>query len=401
MEESYIPRTAEATLQQLAVQSPVVAVTGPRQSGKTTLTRHAFPELPYANLEDPESRMLATDDPRSFLKRLGNAAIIDEAQRVPALFSYLQVHVDALGRQARFVLSGSANFALAAQIGQSLAGRVAYLHLLPFAKQELETVKLVPNTVEELLCAGGYPPIYDRGANPVRWYSDYVATYLERGVRQLLQVASIDAFQRFLRLCAGWVGQLLNLTRIAADCGISANTAKAWLNVLCHSYIVHLLPPHHRNFRKRLVRTPKLYFLDTGLAARLLGIERADQLHAHPARGPLFENWVVSELLKARYNHALPDNLYFWRDNTGEEVDILVDRGSTLLPVECKSGATIASDWFRAISRWTSLAQGESAEPYLIYGGDSSLCHQGVQVLSWRDVTELEKAVERAGRRVD
>lgn len=387
----FVPRDAAPHLEALVRTNPVVAITGPRQSGKTTLARRVFHHLPYENLEDPETRALVRDDPRSLLERMSAGGIIDEVQRFPDLFSYLQVEVDR-GR-GPFVLTGSSRFTLDANISQSLAGRVAYVHLLPFADGELRQTTRPASSLDETLFTGAYPPVHDRGADPVRWYTDYLATYVERDVRQLLRVADLDVFQRFLRLCAGWVGQLLNLNRLATDCGIAANTARAWLGVLRTSYIVHLLPPHHKNFRKRLVKAPKLYFVDTGLAARLLGITDARQLEQHPARGPLFESWVVAELLKGRFNRGLPDNLYFWRNHTGHEVDVLADEGTKLLPVECKSGATLVNDWFDALDRWRTLAGDAADMPHLVYGGRQSRNHRGVQVLGYRDICRLSARI--------
>jgi predicted AAA+ superfamily ATPase len=389
----YVRREAEATLRRLAKESSIVAVTGPRQSGKTTLAQHVFPRLPYRNLEDPETRLLATEDPRAFLRDLRAGAIIDEAQRAPELFSSLQVLVDEGSPRGPFVVTGSSDFALNEKIGQSLAGRVAYLRLLPFTLEELGRARETPERLEALLLLGGYPPVHDRRADPVRWYADYVLTYVERDVRQLLRVSDIDAFQRFVRLCAGWIGQLLNLSRIAADCGITVNTAKAWLGVLRASHIVHLLEPHHANYRKRLVKTPKLYFVDTGLASRLLGIERPEQIATHPARGGLFESWVVGELLKSRFNRALPENLYFWRSHKGEEIDVLVDHGEKLLPIECKSGATLASDWFQTLDWWRALAGDAAERPFVIYGGDTAHRHRGVDVVPWREIGRAAKKV--------
>ncbi len=328
----YIPREAEARLQHFASGYPVVVVTGPRQSGKSTLVRHAFPEHRYVSLEDLDQREFAESDPRGFLNQFTEGAILDEVQRCPALFSYLQTRVDELNRPGEFILTGSQQFGLLSGITQSLASRAALLTLLPGK---------ISGKLDKILFDGAFPPIFDRGLEPHPWYGNYVRTYLERDVRQLINVQDIGTFQRFLKLCAGRTGQLLNLSSLANDCGITHNTAKAWISVLEASYIVHLLPPHHRNFNKRLVKTPKLYFLDTGLAIWLLGIQNIDQLATHVQRGALFETWVISELLKARYNAGEASNLYFWRDRSGHEVDLLVDHGIHLSPLEIKSGQTI------------------------------------------------------------
>ncbi|WP_068142007.1 ATP-binding protein [Limnochorda pilosa] len=384
-----LPRTAEPTVRHLAHGYPVVAVTGPRQSGKTTLARHAFPERPYVSLEDPDQREFAMDDPRGFLAQYPDGAILDEAQRCPQLFSYLQTRVDHDPRPGRFILTGSQQFHLTEGITQSLAGRVAMVVLLPFTLGELQGAGRAPSSLEELLFEGLYPPVHDRHLDAHVWYTNYVGTYVERDVRLMVNVRDLTTFQRFVRLCAGRTGQLLNLSALADDAGIAHNTARAWLSVLQASYIVHLLPPHHQSFNKRLVKTPKLYFLDPGLAAWLLGVQEAAQLAAHPLRGALFETWVLSELLKARFNRGLASNLFFWRDRSGHEVDVLIERGDALIPVEVKPGQTVSRDAFAALERWRALA-GDTAGPgWLVYGGDRSQERGGFRVLPWREVAQV------------
>jgi len=387
-----IPRIAEKTVKKLALGYPVVTITGPRQSGKTTLARRVFPDKRYVSLEDPNQREFAEEDPKGFLSNLPDGAVLDEVQRCPALFSWLQGVVDADGRMGLFILTGSQQFGLISGITQSLAGRAARVQLLPFSLSELTTVNRAPHSLDELLYRGSYPPIHDRDVAPVHWYADYVATYIERDVRQMVNVRDLSTFQRFVRLCAGRNGQLLNLSALANDCGISQNSAKSWLSVLEASYIVYLLQPHHRNFRKRIVKTPKLYFLDTGLVSWLLGIQSDEQLSIHSMRGAIFESWVMQELLKGRYNRALISNLYFWRDNTGNEIDLLLERGEQLQPVEIKSGQTITRDHLADLRRWSELAiRHESAvsTPYLMYGGTDTQHHSGVEITPWRDIAAL------------
>jgi hypothetical protein len=381
-----IPRHAEATLLHLARGYPVVAVTGPRQSGKTTLVRKAFPDKPYVSLEDLDERQFATDDPRGFLGRYPDGAILDEVQRCPELFSYLQTRLDQARKKGLFVLTGSQQFNLLSGITQSLAGRVALIPLLPFALSELQAAKMAPKTLSELLFRGLYPPISDGSQQPGIWYGNYMRTYIERDVRQVIKVRDLSAFQRFVRMCAGRTGQLTNLSALASDCGVTHNTAKAWLSVLEASYIVHLLQPHHRNFDKRLVKTPKLYFCDTGLACWLLGIRAPAQLDSHAQRGALFETWAVGELLKARYNRGLESNLYFWRDRSGNEVDVLIDEGDKLAPVEIKAGQTISGDYFRGLERWQAMAKKISGKPWLLYGGDKAQTRLGYSVVPWAEV---------------
>jgi hypothetical protein len=359
-----IPRDAADTLERLAGEYPVVTVTGPRQSGKTTLVRALFRNHPYVSLEEPDLRAVALEDPRGFLAAHPDGAVLDEVQRAPDLLSYLQPLVDQDPRPGRYVLTGSQQLGLLSGIAQSLAGRVALVKLLPFTLGELESSARAPATVDQLLIAGLYPPVHDRRLDPTTWYANYVETYLERDVRQLVNVRDLTTFRRFLRLCAGRSGQLLNLSGLASDAGISHNTARAWISVLEASFLVHLLPPYHWSFSKRLVKTPKLYFLDPGLATWLMGVRALDQLAVHPLRGAIFEGGVVSEVLKRRYNRGLPPDIYFWRDRSGHEVDLLREAGTLLTPIEVKSGQTIAQGSFTSLRRWAAIA-GETAGPWL------------------------------------
>ena len=383
---TYIPRNAESRLQHFASGYPVVVVTGPRRSGKSTLVRHAFPEHRYVSLEDLDQREFADTDPRGFLNQFSEGAILDEVQRCPALFSYLQTRVDERQQPGEFILTGSQQFGLLSGITQSLAGRAALLTLLPMTYDELQRADKVSRNLDKILFDGAFPPNFDRGLEPHPWHGNYVRTYLERDVRQLLKVQDLGTFQRFLKLCAGRTGQLLNLSSLANDCGITHNTVKSWVSVLEASYIVHLLPPHHQNFSKRLVKTPKLYFLDTGLATWLLGIQNSEQLATHVQRGALFESWVISELLKARYNEGETSNLYFWRDRSGHEVDLLIDHGTHLSPLEIKSGQTINKDYFKGLEFLKKLAGETAGKAWLVYGGDSRQIRSDVSVLPWYEI---------------
>ncbi|MCL4519935.1 MAG: ATP-binding protein [Thaumarchaeota archaeon] len=390
-----IPRNAEKSLLSLAKCYPVVALTGPRQSGKSTLVKHVFKDKPYVSLEDIETREYAQSDPKAFLAQFPKGAILDEVQRVPTIFSYLQVVVDANREPGLFVLTGSQQFGLYqsrrdpfGHITQSLAGRVASVILLPFTYDELRRAEMAPKTLEELITKGLYPPVFDRSLEPSIWYSNYVRTYIERDVRQMIQIRDLSTFQRFVRMCAARTGQLLNLSSLANDCGITHNTAKSWISTMEASFLLYLLKPHFRNFNKRLVKTPKLYFLDPGLAAWLVGIQNPEQLLIHPARGALFETFVVAELLKRRFNGGLEPNIY-WGDRTGNEIDIVIDNGTALTPLEIKSGKTVAADFFSVFKRWESITGMHGQKGWLIYGGESSQNRQECVVLSWHRITEV------------
>lgn len=381
-----IPRIAEAKLRDFAKGYPVLALTGPRQSGKTTLARAVFDMLPYVNLENPTQREFAESDPQGFFARYADGAVIDEAQRCPALFSWLQTVVDEARKPGHFVLTGSQQFGLLAGIVQSLAGRVAMIDLLPFSAAELKSANLLPESVDQALFQGGYPPIHDRQLDPTTWFSNYIQTYLERDVRQLIQVRDLTQFQRFLRLCAGRSGQLLNLSALGEEAGVSHNTAREWLSVLQASFVIHQVPPFHRNFDKRLVKTPKLYFTDSGVMAWLLGIEQAAQIATHPLRGALFETWVVSEFVKRRTNLGLRPNLFFWRDRAGHEIDLLLQDGNTIRPVEIKSSATFQRDAVRSLKKWQDIAGTEAGRPMLVYGGCESQTRSELDILAWSEI---------------
>ena len=362
-----IEREITPHLVSLFAQYPFVTVTGPRQSGKTTLCREAFPDLDYVNLEAPDAREFAESDSRAFLAQFGEGAIIDEIQRVPGLLSYLQVIGDEAGRNGLFVLTGSEQFLLSAAISQSLAGRTALLRLLPFSLAERRRAG-ADNEIEDVLHSGFYPRIHDQGLDPVQALGDYFETYVERDVRQLSEIRNLSSFRRFVRLCAGRIGQLLNLSSLGSDAGVSHTTARQWLNVLETSYIVFQLQPYHANIRKRLIRSPKLYFYDVGLASYLMGIEHAGQIATHPLRGFLFENAVVAETLKHRFNRGRQANVSFYRDAQGLECDLLYETGYGYGAIEIKSGATVSSDYFVGLNRVAELVPEVNAKA-VVYGG--------------------------------
>jgi predicted AAA+ superfamily ATPase len=379
-----IARTIQQKIENLASKFPVVTLTGPRQSGKSTLLRHAFPDYQYVSLENLDVRTFATEDPHGFLKTYPRHVIIDEAQRVPTLFSYIQTHVDEVDEPGLYILSGSHNFLLMETVNQSLAGRTAILKLLPFSHDEKVSGGILPSTIDEEIFYGGYPRIFDKNISPTDYYPFYLQTYVERDVRMMKNIGDLSAFIRFLKLCAGRIGQLLNLSSLANDCGISVPTASSWLSLLEASYICHLLRPDWNNFSKRLVKTPKLYFYDTGLACSLLDISSPSQLATHYLRGGLFENLVITNFLKRAWNKGYEADLRFWRDSQGNEVDLLLYDGSTHpTAYEIKSGATFNTDFFSGLTKWASLSDTPTTSLNVIYSGKDSLTTSKGTLLAW------------------
>ena len=382
-----LTRTAEKELRTLAGQFKTVAVVGPRQSGKTTLVRMAFPDKAYVSLENPDTRRFAIEDPRGFIAGYPDGAILDEIQRTPDIFSYLQQVLDENKGKGRFIITGSNNFLLQENISQSLAGRVGYLYLLPLSINELPKHKL---SVNEQIHKGFYPAMYEQeGQTDVgKYYLNYIRTYIERDVRLIRNVTDLYTFERFLRLCAGRTGQLLNMNSLAVETGVDNKTIGAWLSVLEASFVVFRLQPYHKNYNKRIVKMPKLYFYDTGVASALLGIENPDQLALHPFRGGLFENMIIVDFLKSRYNKGKPNNLYFWRDSLGTEIDLLVEKANSLLPIEIKSGQTITDDYFKSMSAWLRISGMEKG--WVIYAGDEKQVRSnGITVLPLNEMERL------------
>jgi len=389
-----VPRALTPRLRAAARKFPVVTVTGPRQSGKTTLCRAVFPDKSYVSLEAPDIREYARTDPRGFLGDHRAGAILDEIQRVPELLSYLQGEVDARREPGRFVLTGSANLALLGSISQSLAGRTAMLHLLPLSWGEVRQFPALPDDLWTALWKGGYPAIYDLDLEPPEWLAGYVATYVERDVRQILNVGDLTAFQTFVRLCAGRSAQLLNLSALAADCGISHVTARSWISVLEASFVAFRLPPYHSNLTTRLVKTPKLHFYDSGLLCYLLGIRRPAHLREHPLRGAVFETWVVDEVSKSRLHSGVSGGLAFFRDRKGREVDLLVENGGALTAVETKSAQTVADDMFAGLAAFAELVgsgrRAPSLRRVLVYGGTSRQQRSSGMVLPWSSIDRYD-----------
>ncbi len=390
-----IQRHLSSIILESASQYPIVAVTGPRQSGKTTLCRKLFPDHVYVNLEKPDTRAFAAEDPNGFLAQFKKPVILDEVQRVPELFSYIMVLADERKRMGEFILTGSQNFHLQEAITQSLAGRCAIVKLLPFSWQELsgnpgrdifsihewESMECTETEPFTHIFRGSYPPVYDRRIAPGNWFAQYTQSYLERDVRSLVNVGDLETFERFLRLAAGRTGQILNMDSLAADTGVSPVTVKRWISILKASYIVFLLRPHQKNYNKRLIKSPKLYFYDTGLLCHLLGIRTPETLMLHSQRGAIFETYIISEMVKNCLNAGIEPPLYYWRDSQGHEVDLIVENGESLYPIEIKSGQTVNGSMFSGLDFWLKLSGTERG--MLCYGGNEAYTRNGLHVRPW------------------
>jgi hypothetical protein len=387
-----IKRIIEDVLKNLANQYPVVTITGPRQSGKTTLIRNVFANKQYVNLESPDIRQFAVNDPKGFLAQYNNA-ILDEIRRAPELLSYIQPIVDENKEQGQFIITGSQQFEVLNNISQSLAGRTALLKLLPFSISEIKNIVDVSLT-NKLIYTGFYPRIYDMNLDPHQAIGDYIVTYVERDIRQLISIKDLNLFEKFLKLCAGRIGQLLNFQGLANDVGVSHTTVKSWISILEASYIIFLLPPWYNNFSKRLVKSPKLYFYDVGLASYLLGIENEKQVFRDPLRGNLFENLVVAEVLKYRFNKGKKSNLYFYRDSTGLEIDLIYETGRNIYPIEIKSGATISEDFFKNLKKFIKFDGLDI--PYggaIFYGGNEIQERTDFKIYPVSKTTELLNSI--------
>jgi uncharacterized protein len=389
-----IPRDLGDKVLQLSKGFPVITVTGPRQSGKTTLVRALFPEYTYLNLENLDIRLAAEEDPRRFLGIYAKSGvIIDEAQKVPHLFSYLQEIVDESGKLGKYILTGSQNFLLLEKITQSLAGRVAVCHLLPFTQHEIKNTAVVESELNAMLFRGGYPVLYDRPVEPVDYFPSYISTYIERDVRSLKNIGDLSTFQRFIKLCAGRTGQILNYSSLGNDAGINYKTVQSWISILEASFVVFLLRPFHKNYGKRVVKQPKLYFFDTGLLCSLLDIQSPEQLENHYLRGGIFESFVISEYFKSVYHLGQRPSAWFWRNNTGHEIDLLIEKADILSAVEIKSGETINQSFFKGLEYFRTLSN-DAKTPYaLVYGGNSNQVRKNIKVFSWKSVQSLQSII--------
>lgn len=382
-----ITREIGDQLKIMAGKMPILSITGPRQSGKTTLARMTFPDYDYVNLESPDTYEAAVSDPRLFLTQFSKGLIIDEVQRLPKLFSYIQTISDERNRPGEYVLTGSQNFLMSERISQSLAGRVFVSHLLPLSLSELRLAGLLPERPDPMILKGFYPRVHHMDIDPDHFYPSYTQTYVERDVRQIVNVSSLLMFQRFLRLAAGRVGQIVNYNSISNDLGVDLKTVKSWFSILEASFVVFFVQPHFRNFSKRILKTPKLYFYDTGLVCSLLGIRKEEEISSHWAKGALFENLVMADLMKNFFNRAQTPPIFYWRDSTGNEVDCLIDHQNRIHCIEIKSSSTISGDFFKGLDYYRKL-DGE-AQPFLVYGGNAGSIRKNGRVVPWSETGEV------------
>lgn len=387
-----IDRQIEEEIKILKDEFPIIAILGPRQSGKTTLSKKIFKEYEYVSLEDYDVREFAENDPRGFLNRYKENIIFDEIQRAPKIISYLQTHVDKMRKNGKIIITGSHNFLLTEQISQSLAGRVGIVKLLPFSIKEIENLNISKN---ELIFKGFYPRIYDQGIRAETFYKNYISTYIEKDIRQIKKITKLDVYIKFMKLLAGRTGQELNLTSIGEECGVSHNTILEWISVLEASFLVYRLKPYYKNYNKRIVKKPKIYFTDTGLVSSLLGIKKKEELDYHFLKGGIFEGFVVNEVLKANYNIGEKYEIYYWRDNHKKEIDLIIDIGIKQLGIEIKSSETVNEKYFDGLKYWKELTKIDADNLYLIYGGKENMKRNGMNVVSWNNIFDgiVKKAV--------
>lgn len=387
-----INRQLSGLLTDIIKKMPVITLTGPRQSGKTTLVKHCFRDFTYLNLEETDTKLTAITDPRLFFEIYKGNLIIDEAQNAPDIFSWVQVIADSDKSQRKFILTGSQNFLLLEKITQSLAGRTAIFYLFPLTMEELKNTPFELKNYKDYLFKGFYPRLYDQDVDPVRWFDDYIVSYIERDVRTIINVGDLIQFQRFVKTCAGRIGQIVNFSQIGNELGLSYHTVQKWLSILETSYIVFRLQPWFSNFNKKIIKSPKLYFYDSGLASNLLGIKNCNDLDFSFMKGALFENFIIAELAKSFYNSGFRPRIYFWRDISGNEIDCLIESGQNLIPVEIKSGSTISPDWFKGIRYFQNLSKNTKPEnSFIVYGGSVNQKRSECNIVGWKDAISAIK----------
>lgn len=387
-----IKRKIVSEINRLKKGFPVLAVTGPRQSGKTTLLKEMFPDYEYFNLENPEILMTLENDPATFIREHQNKVIIDEVQKVPDLLSYIQVTVDEQQIMGNFIVSGSENLLLSEKINQSLAGRAAYIQLLPLSNEELIDANLLKKSVYDQIFTGFYPAIYSRDVRVTDYYNQYIATYAERDLKQISNISDLSLFRKFFALLAGRIGQVLNVASLANDVGVSAVTIENWISILEASYLIFRLQPHYNNFGKRHIKSSKIYFTDTGLACRLLSISSPDELKTHYLLGSLFENLIILEIKKQLLNTSNNSGLYFFRDSNGNEVDLIIDQGLKQIPIEIKAGGTFNTDYLKGIKYWNSLTSSDT-KSFVIYTGEHAHKGEEYELLKWSELRDLYKSI--------
>ncbi len=385
----YIKRQIEDKIKEAVAQLPLISITGPRQSGKTTLAKNIFPHYKYINFEDTEQRDFAAADPKGFLQITGEMAILDEIQYVPGLFSYIQKIADESKRNGLYILTGSQNFLLQERISQSLAGRIAIFNLLPFSVTELDDHNLLPNMLENVIHKGFYPRLYSSEINYRDWIGDYIQTYIERDVRQITNIGDINSFRQFIKVCAARSGQIINMSEIGNDISVSYKTVKRWLSILEASYVIFTVMPYYNNFNKRIIKSSKIYFYDSGLVCKLLNITKPDELAFHYLRGGIFEGLILSELKKFMLNHKMHGEIYFFRDSVGNEVDAIIETEGRVIPVEIKSGKTIKSDFFKGLSYFKNLFQMNDLHDFIIYAGENVQKRNNTVVYGWKDADKV------------
>jgi predicted AAA+ superfamily ATPase len=391
-----IHRELTSSVINAAAQFPVVAILGPRQSGKTTLVQNVFPNHRYVSFEDLDMRTLAIADPRGFLQDYPNefGIILDEIQHVPTLLSYIQTIVDKQKKKGHFIITGSQNLLVNEAVTQTLAGRIALLTLFPLSLSELNQASLLPKKIETALFKGSYPRIYADNISPEKAYANYIRTYVERDVRQIKNITNLTQFQRFLQICAGRIGQVLNLTSLGNDCGIDQKTVRAWLSILEASYVIVLLYPYYKNFGKRLIKSPKLYFTDTGIACSLLNIKSPELLLQHYMRGNLVESLIVTDFFKQYYNLDQRPSVYFWRDHQGNEIDAIIEEALHVAPIEIKAGKTVASDYFKQFEYWKNITSATSINNFVVYAGEENQNWPEAKVISWKHAGTIVKTIQ-------
>jgi predicted AAA+ superfamily ATPase len=383
-----IDRSIENSVLAVVSKIPILVITGPRQSGKTTLAKKLFPDYEYFNLEFPDNYELAKNDSRSFLKNIEKGIILDEIQRLPSILSYIQVFTDEKKLNGKVILTGSQNLHLMQAVTQSLAGRTVNFTLLPFSMDELSSLKLNFSS-NEYIFNGFYPRIYDQNISPAQWLPSYIQSYIERDLRQIINIKDLDKFQLFIRIIAARVGQLINYQSISSEIGVDAKTIRSWLSILETSYIIFHLKPYYYNFNKRLIKASKIYFYDTGLACSLLGIKDIQQINTHYLRGNLFENLIIAEIKKKFFNYAVPESMYFWRDSSGNEIDLILENANKLQIIEIKSSSTIHTDFLKQIKLFKKLAGNRVTQSYIVYGGNENIINDDCKFISWSNCKEL------------